>query len=656
MLPNNEEHLRYLRVLARQFPTVAAAASEIIRIEAITRLPKGTEHFMSDLHGENEAFLHILNSASGVIREKIDLVLGEGVPAADRAELATLIYYPAQKLPELKARQADLEGWYRKTLLRLIELCRQVSSKHTRAHVRRCLPQSCAYILDELLHAHFEDHDKDRYYGQIIDSMLRHDRADAYITRLCEIIKWLAVDRLHIVGDLFDRGPRPDQILDRLMLHHDVDIQWCNHDVVWMGAAAGSPICILTVLKTTVAYNNLPTLENGYGISLRGLDHLAEAFYADTDVEHWKPHLDPRTSPGADTIARAARMHKAVTIMMLKLEAQVIARNPDFQYQGRDYLNQIDYAAGTVRCGGKSYPLLDLVFPTVDPADPSRLNPQEEQVLSDLVRSFTESERLQRHTKFLYAKGAVYKVCNGNLLFHGAVPMTEDGAFAAETFEGKSYSGKALFDYCDRRAREGYFAAPGSPERQAGQDFLWYLWCGRLSPIFGRSAMTTFERLYIADKSTHTEVKNPYYRHIQSAETADKILREFGLEGEGCHIINGHVPVRAIDGESPVKGGGKIIVIDGGFCRAYHSRTGIAGYTLVYNSRGLTLRTHQPFESAEKAIREDEDIASRSEYIYTAPQRVLVRDTDEGVEKRVLIADLEQLLAAYRAGLLREQL
>ena len=349
-------------------------------------------------------------------------------------------------------------------------------------------------------------------------------------------------------------------------------------------------------------------------------------------------------------------MHKAVTIMMLKLEAQVIARNPDFQYQGRDYLNQIDYAAGTVRCGGKSYPLLDPVFPTVDPADPSRLNPQEEQVLSDLVRSFTESERLQRHTQFLYAKGAVYKVCNGNLLFHGAVPMTEDGAFAAETFEGKSYSGKALFDYCDRRAREGYFAAPGSPERQAGQDFLWYLWCGRLSPIFGRSAMTTFERLYIADKSTHTEVKNPYYRHIQSAETADKILWEFGLEGEGCHIINGHVPVRAIEGESPVKGGGKIIVIDGGFCRAYHSRTGIAGYTLVYNSRGLTLRTHQPFESAEKAIREDEDIASRSEYIYTAPQRVLVRDTDEGVEKRVLIADLEQLLAAYRAGLLREQL
>ena len=650
------EQLRYLRVLGEKYPTIAAASSEIINLEALLRLPKGTEHFMSDLHGENEAFIHILNSASGVIREKIDTVLGEGGPDTERAELATLIYYPNQKLPELKERQTDLDAWYRKNLLWLIQLCRFVSSKHTRDHVRRCLPANCGHIIDELLHAHFEDHDKDLYYGQIIDSIIRHDRADAYIVRFCEVIKRLAVDRLHIVGDLFDRGPRPDQILDRLIEHHDVDIQWGNHDVVWMGAAAGSPICIFTVLKTTVAYNNLATLENGYGINLRPLEHLAEHLYAHTDIELWRPHIDPRTSPGPEAIARTARMHKAVTILMLKLEAQVIARNPDFECTRRDYLNQIDYKAGTVRCGGKVYPLRDPEFPTVDPACPSRLTAQEEDVLQGLVRSFQESERLQRQVKFLYAKGAVYKVFNSNLLFHGAVPMTEDGAFAAETFEDKSYSGKALFDYCDRRAREGYFAAPDSPRRQAGQDFLWYLWCGRLSPIFGRSAMTTFERLYIDDPATHTEVKNPYYRYIQYPETADRILKEFGLTGEGCHIINGHVPVRAIEGESPVKGGGKIIVIDGGFCRAYHSRTGIAGYTLVYNSRGLTLRTHQPFESAEKAIREDEDIASRSEQIYVAPQRILVRDTDEGAEKRALISDLEHLLDAYQVGLLREQM
>ena len=349
------EQMRYLRVLAEKYPTIAAASSEIINLEALLRLPKGTEHFMSDLHGENEAFIHILNSASGVIREKIDTVLGDSVPDAERAELATLIYYPNQKLPELKARQEDLDAWYRKNLLWLIELCRFVSSKHTRDHVRSCLPANCGHIIDELLHAHFEDHDKDLYYGQIIDSIIRHDRADAYIVRFCEVIKRLAVDRLHIVGDLFDRGPRPDQILDRLIEHHDVDIQWGNHDVVWMGAAAGSPICIFTVLKTTVAYNNLATLENGYGINLRPLEHLAEQLYADTDARRWRPHIDPRTTPGPDTIARTARMHKAVTVMMLKLEAQVIARNPDFECAGRDYLNQINYEAGTVRCGGKTY-------------------------------------------------------------------------------------------------------------------------------------------------------------------------------------------------------------------------------------------------------------------------------------------------------------
>ena len=646
----SDEHLRYLRLLSQKYQTVAAAASEIIRIEALLRLPKGTEHFMSDLHGEHEAFVHILNSASGVIHEKIDTVLGPDVPAEERAELATLVYYPNQKLPELKARQPDLHAWYRLTLLRLIDLCRFVSSKHTRDHVRRCLPQNCGYILDELLHAHFEDHDKDQYYGEIIESILRYDRADAYIVRFCEVIKRLAVDRLHIVGDLFDRGPRPDRILDSLMAHHQVDIQWGNHDVVWMGAAAGSPLCIMTVLKTTLAYNNLDTLEGGYGISLRQLERFAQSTYADSDVSRWIPHADPRTAAG--DLTAAARMHKAVTVMMLKLEAQVIARNPDFDLQGRDFLNHIDFAAGTVDYHGTVYPLLDCDFPTVDPAAPTTLTAEEGHVIAGLVRSFAESERLQRHVQFLYAHGAFYKICNGNLLYHGAVPMTEDGAFAAIRFEGVARSGKQLFDYCDRRARQGYSAPPGSPARLAGQDFLWYLWCGAKSPLFGRSAMTTFERLYIADPAAHREIKDPYYRHIAALDTAERILREFGLAGAGCHIVNGHVPVRAIEGESPIKGGGRLIIIDGGFCRAYHQRTGIAGYTLVYNSRGLILRTHQPFESAEKAIHEDEDITSKSEYIYTAPQRILVRDTDEGGRKQALIRDLCALVEAYQTGVL----
>ncbi len=649
---SSDEQQRYIRLLSKKYPTVAAAASEIIRIEALLQLPKGTEHFMSDLHGENEAFIHILNSASGVIREKIDKLYNRDVPAHERADLATLIYYPAQKLPELKEKQEDLHWWYRNTLYRLIELCRLVSSKHTRAHVRKYMPRSCAYIIDELLHAHFEDHDKELYYDEIVESIIRNDRADAYIMRFCELIKRLAVDQLHIVGDLFDRGPRPDRILDTLLQYEDVDFQWGNHDVVWMGAAAGSPICILTVLKTTLAYNNLDTIETGYGISLRTLEQMADQVYAASDVTRWRPKDEARGGPEWPA---AARMHKAVTVMMFKVEAGVIARNPDFLMQGRDFLNHIDYEAGTVERGGKTYPLLDNDFPTVDPADPCRLTPEEEAALKHLVRGFRESERLQRHIQFLYAKGSLYKCFNGNLLFHGAVPMTEDGKLAEETFEGRTYRGKALFDYCDRRARQGYFAPEGSAERRNGQDFLWYLWCGSLSPVYGRSAMTTFERIYIEDPETHKEVKNPYYTCVKQAEAVELILAEFGLSGPASHVVNGHVPVRTVEGESPVKGGGKLIVIDGGFCRAYHSKTGIAGYTLVFNSRGLTLRTHQPFESAEKAIREDEDIDSRSDYIYTAPNRIMIADTDAGQEKAKLIEDLQKLIEAYQSGILQER-
>ena len=650
-------NLKYLNLLARDYPSQAAAASEIISTQALLKLPKGTEHFMSDLHGENEAFVHILNSASGVIREKVDQVLGQGVPAAERAELATLIYYPAEKLPQLKARQpgeAALEGWYSETLFRLIDICRLVSSKHTRSYVRACLPAGCGYVLDELLHAHFEDHDKDLYYGQIVGSIIENGRADRFITRLCELIKRLAVDKLHIVGDLFDRGPRPDIILDLLLRHHSVDIQWGNHDVVWMGAAAGSPLCCATVMKTTLAYHNHGMLEDSYGINLRHLQRLADHYYGGDDLTIWMPHTDAARGPYTEgMLHRCAVMHKAISIIMFKLECAVIDRNPDFQMEGRDYLCRIDFARGTVDIAGRQYPLRDTSFPTVDPADPAALNPDEQLVLDKLVASFRQSEKLQQHVRFLYAKGSVYHIENGNLLYHGAVPMTEKGAFAAERFEGRLYAGRALMDYCDERARRGYYAPEGSAARQSGQDFLWYLWCGRLSPLFGRSAMTTFERLYVADKATHTEVKDSYYTWYNEESACRRILAEFGLPGS-CHIINGHVPVQEKNGESPLKGGGRLIVIDGGFCRAYHEKTGIAGYTLTYSSRDMSLRTHQPFISAEKAITENIDIVSRESVLEQENRRILVEDVDEGETLREKVHDLKQLVIAYQLGWIKE--
>ena len=650
-------NLKYLRLLARDYPSQAAAASEIISTQALLKLPKGTEHFMSDLHGENEAFVHILNSASGVIREKVDQVLGQGVPPETRAELATLIYYPAEKLPQLKAKQpteAALEDWYSQTLFRLIDICRLVSSKHTRNYVRSCLPSSCGYILDELLHAHFEDHDKDLYYGQIVGSIIENGRAERFITRLCELIKRLAVDKLHIVGDLFDRGPRPDIILDLLLRHHSVDIQWGNHDVVWMGAAAGSPICCATVLKTTLAYHNHGMIEDSYGINLRHLQRMADQYYGRDDLTIWMPHTDAARGPYTEgMLYRCAVMHKAISIILFKLECAVIDRNPDFQMQGRDFLRRIHWDRGTVDIGGREYPLRDTSFPTVDPADPAALNEDEQMVVERLVASFRQSAKLQQHVRFLYAKGSVYHIENGNLLYHGAVPMTEKGAFAAERFEGRLYAGRALMDYCDERARQGYYAPEGSAARQSGQDFLWYLWCGRLSPLFGRSAMTTFERLYVADKATHTEVKDPYYTWYNEESACRRILAEFGLSGS-CHIINGHVPVQEKNGESPLKGGGRLIVIDGGFCRAYHEKTGIAGYTLTYSSRDMSLRTHQPFVSAEKAITENIDIVSRENVLEQENRRVLVEDVDEGEILREKVHDLKQLVIAYQLGWIKE--
>lgn len=650
------ENLKFLTLLAQEYPNIASACSEIINLQAILRLPKGTEHFMSDLHGEAEAFTHIMNNASGVIKEKVDRVLGDTVSPEERAEFATLIYYPVRKLERLKQKQKNLEAWYRQTLYRLIDVCRVVSSKNTRSYVRQHLPKNYAYILDELLHAHFEDHDKERYYDQILTSIIDIGRADDFIEALCELIKRLAVYKLHILGDLFDRGPRPDRILEQLMAHHSVDIQWGNHDVVWMGAAAGSQICIATVIRTSLAYNNMEALEDGYGINLRPLTLFAESAYRDCDVHHFYPKTDESRGPyQRSELARVARMHKAIAVILFKLECAVIDRNPDFEMEGRDFLRQIDYQTWTVLVDGRRYPMQDDDLPTVDPQDPARLTAEEKEVMDALCRSFSESERLQRHVRFLYAKGGVYHIENGNLLFHGAVPMAESGSFLVETFEHHGYAGRELMDYCDARARRAYFAPEGSAERQTGGDFLWYLWCGKLSPLYGRDKMTIFERLFVADPATHQEKSNPYYRFINDSSMDRAILVEFGLDPARGHIVNGHVPVKVLQGENPIKGSGQMIRIDGGFCRAYHEKTGLAGYTMVYSSRGLSLRAHQPFESTEKAIRENLDILSSVDVFETNERRMLVQDTDEGEELAERVGDLKLLVEAYRMGLVKEK-
>ncbi|MEG1275797.1 MAG: fructose-1,6-bisphosphatase, partial [Ruthenibacterium sp.] len=647
--------------LAREYPNIAAASTEIINLQAILKLPKPTEHFMSDLHGEYEAFTHILGNASGVVREKVDRALAATVPEKERAELATLIYYPAQKLAQLKPTEDDLEAWYRTTLFRLVDVCRMASSKYTRSFVRKRLPKDFDYIIDELLHAHFEDHDKEGYYNSILSSILAIDRADDFIVALAQLIQRLAVFRLHIVGDLFDRGPRPDIILDELMAHHSVDIQWGNHDVEWMGAAAGSAVCIANVIHVTLSYNNLETLEDGYGINLRPLALFAEETYRNTDCSLFLPKLEDASDYTPTDIARVARMHKAIVLMMFKLECAAIARNPDFDMQDRALLTRVDWAAQSIRINGIEYRLRDCDFPTVDTKAPALLTPAEQDVMDKLCQSFRQSERIQRHARFLYAKGSVYKMINGNLLFHGAIPLSEDGTLQTVTLGGKAYAGRAWMDKCERMARQGFFAQQGTRARQQGQDFLWYLWCGKASPIFGRDKMAAFERLFLEDEIVCAERKNPYYTYIESDDpavaerTVQMLFAEFGLDAARGHIINGHVPVLAANGENPVKAGGKLIVIDGGFCKAYHTRTGIAGYTLVSSSRGLSLRSHGNFQNAAAAIRDNVDILSSVDIFETNEKRLCVEDTDEGQRLKEQIEDLKDLLAAYRGGTLNEQ-
>ena len=651
---SEQENLHYLRMLAKQYPTVQAASTEIINLQAILNLPKGTEHFISDVHGEYEAFQHILNSASGVVREKIDQLFATSVSKAERDQLATLIYYPQEKLEEVQGQmtQENLEEWYRLTFHRLIEICCLVSAKYTRSKVRKAMPREYSYIIDELIHTHYEDTDKRDYYENIISTIIELERAGDFLVQLCRLIKRLAVDHLHIVGDIFDRGPGADIILDALMNHHSVDIQWGNHDVLWMGAASGSRTLVATVLAISMRYNNLDVVETGYGISLRPLAVFAAEAYKDCDVSRFEVKLtrEEEESYNERDKRLAAQMHKAITIILFKLEGQKIKNNPSFGMDDRLLLDKIDYAHKTVVIDGKTYALEDTDFPTVDPADPYALTEEEDKLIRQLTRSFCHSEKLQRHVRFLYSKGSLYQVFNGNLLFHGCIPMTEEGELMHFSIGCDNLAGREFLDFADLAARRAYYDKVGSPERQFGMDFLWWLWCGRNSPIFGRDRMTTFERRLIADESTWTEQKNAYYRFYQDPQVCAKILKEFGLEEEHSHIVNGHVPVKSKKGESPVKGGGKLLVIDGGFCKAYQKTTGIAGYTLIYNSNCLRLVSHQPFAGRERAITENWDISSTCQVLERMEQRMKIRQTDIGRNLQEQIHDLKDLVAAYRAG------
>ncbi|MDY3711182.1 MAG: fructose-1,6-bisphosphatase [Agathobaculum sp.] len=653
-MDHQSERLKYLRLLAREYPNVRAASSEIIHLQAILSLPKGTEHFMSDLHGEAEAFVHILNNASGAVREKVDIVLRDSLPADECARMATLIYYPEEKLEELAEAAPNRAEWYRITLSRLIDICRLCASKYTRAKVRRALPRWNGDIINELLNKNNDIFNKRAYFDTVIASIVETDRAEDFIISMCNLIKRLVVDHLHIVGDIFDRGPRADIIMDMLMEHHSVDIQWGNHDVLWMGAATGSRTCIATVLSNSITYNNLEMIETGYGISLRPLSLFADEVYRNSDVTCFMPKAGTEGSDTPLDRTRAARMHKAIAIIQFKLEGQTIQRNPSFHMDDRLLLDKVDYEAGTVQLPSGVYPLRDCDFPTIDPADPYTLTPEETELMAQLKRSFLRSEKLQRHIRFLYSKGGLYKCFNGNLLFHGCVPMDENGEFLKFSFGGKELSGKALMDWCETVAREGYYARERTDERQFGKDFLWFLWCGRHSPSFGRDHIATFERRLVEDKSTWVEPKNAYYTYYNEDEVCVRILREFGLEGDHCHIVNGHVPVKTKDGESPLKAGGRLIVIDGGFSRAYQSTTGIAGYTLVYDSWGIHITAHEPFPGKRTAIEDNKDILSTSMAFDRSESRIRISETDNGKVLQQTINDLKDLLSAFRRGEIKE--
>ena len=654
---NIEEDMRYLQLLSQSFPTVAEASTEIINLQAILNLPKGTEHFLADIHGEYEAFIHVLKNASGNIKRKVNELFGNTLRETEKRELCTLIYYPEQKLELVKHNETDIDDWYHITLHQLVAVCRDVSSKYTRSKVRKSLPADFSYIIQELLHEHTEDHDKTAYVNVIVDTIISTGRADDFIIAIANVIQRLAIDSLHILGDIYDRGPGAHIIMDTMRKYHSWDMQWGNHDILWMGAAAGNDACICNVIRLSLRYGNLPTLEEGYGINLVPLATFAMETYKNDPCTEFIP----KTTGGASqldekTLRLTAQMHKAIAVIQFKVESQIIAKHPEWKMNDRCLFEHVDYQNGTIDLQGKTYKMSSCSFPTINPAAPSELSPEEEILISKLHHSFSVCEKLHKHIRVMLQHGCMYGIYNNNLLFHASCPLNEDGSLKeVEIYPGKKYSGRALMHHTGMQIRTAFQQDSAPEERDYAIDYFLYLWCGPDSPLFDKSKMATFERYFIADKETHVEEKGYYFKLRDDEEVIDHILDAFGVVGSNRHIINGHVPVRTLKGENPIKANGKLMVIDGGFSKAYHNETGIAGYTLVYHSRGFQLVQHEPFTSAEDAIQRGTDIKSTTQIVEMSNRRMLVADTDIGVELRKQIDDLEELLFAYRHGYIKEK-
>lgn len=641
-----EQEKKYLTLLSTKFKNIGETATEIINLQAIMNLPKGTEHFLTDIHGEYEAFNHVLKNGSGAVRQKIDEVFGDNLNTFEKKELATVIYYPKEKIEFLAKELKNMDKWYKTIIYRLIEICSVVSSKYTSSKVRKAMPKDFSYIIQEIIYERKELRNKREYIANIIDTIISIGRAKEFVIAISNLIQRLIIDRLHIVGDIYDRGPSPHLIMDTLIDYHNVDIQWGNHDILWMGAGLGSKACIANVIRICARYGNNDILEDGYGINLLPLAAFAMEKYADNPCEYFKIKTNKNTP-------LKAQIHKAITVIQMKIEGNVIERNPEFEMEHRNLFRKTDFKKGTVIIDGVEYELRDKNFPTVDVDNPLKLTPEESEIMENLRLAFLRSEKLQRHIRFLFAKGSIYLRCNSNLLYHACIPLTEDGKLKEVNVRGQKVKGREYLDLAEKICREAYFNRANSAKDKLNCDYVWYMWCGKDSPMFGKDSMKTFERYFIEDKTTHTEKKNHYYTFYNEEATCDMILEEFDLNPKISHIVNGHVPVKVKKGESPIKANGKLYIIDGGFSRAYQPETGIAGYTLIYNSYGLKLVSHAPFESTEKAIKEGKDIISSSRIVNTSQNRIRVKDTDIGKELQNQINDLKKLLNAYRKGIIK---
>ena len=652
---------KYLRLLAKEYPTAAKTVTEIINLEAIMNLPKATEHFISDLHGEYDAVQHVLRNGSGNVKEKIREIFQGRLSTREMNQLATIVYYPEDKIDMIVdslESEEEINEFYSLTLLRITELCAFTVSKYTRSKVRKAIPADYAYIIEELLFKDTIMTNKEDYYEKIIKTVISLDRAPELIAAISHVIQRLVVDHLHVVGDIYDRGPFPDKIIDTFMDGHELDIQWGNHDVLWMGAASGSAACMANVIRICARYNNLEIIEDAYGISLRPLITFAEMIYKEDRYEPFVPKINTEDESKIfpEELRQIAKMNQAISIIQFKLEGEIIKRHPEFDMADRMVLDFINYETGTVKLDGKEYPMLCDYFPTVDPADPYRLTEEERLVVERLMTGFLNSERLQKHVQFLFSKGSMYLSYNDNLLFHGCVPLNPDGSFMELPIANVKYSGKALLDKYEEVLRKGYLNREGKKHNVRILDLIWYLWEGKASSLFGKDKMTTFERLYVAEKETHIEKKNLYYEQRDNVELSHKILKEFGLDPNKGHIINGHTPVKEKIGENPLKADGKLIVIDGGFSKAYQNTTGLAGYTLLYNSFGMQLVSHQPFTSRQDAIENEKDIVSTRRIVDKELERKTVRQTDVGKKLTQQVTDLQQLLRAYKTGEIVEDL